>query len=52
MNLILGFAAIGIYFTIFGILFKDAMDQIRRKHDEFRIIKRQSNTRHKRGKHW
>lgn len=47
MELIWGLAAIGIYLTIIGVLFQDVMNQIRSRHDEYRILKR----RNKRGKH-
>lgn len=39
--------AIVIYFTIFGILVKDSVDQIRRGKNEWKIIGKNN-----RGKHW
>lgn len=47
MDIIWGLAAVGIYFGIIGVLAKDAMDQIRGRHDEWKIIRG-----NKRNNHW
>lgn len=47
MTLVWGIAALIIYFGIIGILAKDAIDQIRRRNNEWKIIKKNN-----RGKNW
>jgi len=47
MDLIWGIAAVVIYMGIIGVLFKDAVDQIRSRKNEWKIIRR-----NKKNKHW
>lgn len=48
MDLIWGIAAVVIYLGIIGILAKDVMDQIRRRQDDRKIIKKNKNNKHSR----
>lgn len=46
MTLIWGIAAIVIYFGIILVLAKDAMDQIRGRHDEWKIVRSDRKSHH------
>ena len=48
MDLIWGISAAAIFLGIIGILAWDAMDQIRSRKNEWKIIKRKSNRHHRR----
>jgi len=47
MTLVWGIAALIIYFGIIGVLAKDAMDQIRRRNNEWKVIRKNNRSKNR-----